>query len=119
MTAAGQMRALADGALDTECSVRVRAALRAAAEQLEAVEAQRDAAVDQAVETALLLGKEGARIAAVQKWLNNADTLTQGDSPYLPDLQDIIDGDHGRDCASGTMMNVEEFYPCSCWKADL
>ncbi|PZE34031.1 hypothetical protein DEJ21_14370 [Curtobacterium sp. MCSS17_006] len=33
-----QMRALADEATETECSVRVRAVLRAAADQLEAVQ---------------------------------------------------------------------------------
>lgn len=100
MTAAEQMRVQADDADDradywhtrTPAMVKhLTSALRAAADQLD----------------------------AVQKWLDHADTLAQGDPPYLPDLQDIIDGDHGRDCASGTMMNVEEFYPCSCWKADL
>lgn len=103
MTAAEQMRALAadlsSGALrneglwptETDAVERAIAALQAAADQLD----------------------------AAQKWLDQADTLVQGDSPYLPDLQDIIDGDHGRDCASGTMANVEEFFPCSCWKADL
>lgn len=95
MTAAEQMRALADEFegpdSGPETDSAVAAALRAAADQLD----------------------------AAQKWLDQADTLAQGDSPYLPDLQDVIDGDHGRDCASGTMANVEEFFPCSCWKADL
>ncbi len=94
-----QMRALAaavanltvDNDWDATVIADVMTALRAAADQLE----------------------------AAQKWLDAADTLAWGDSPYVPDLQDIIDGDHGRDCAAGTMMNVEEFYPCSCWKADL
>jgi hypothetical protein len=35
-------------------------------------------------------------------------------------LQRIIDdAPHDPDCACGTMMNVEEFFPCSCWKAEV
>ncbi|WP_152970132.1 hypothetical protein [Frigoribacterium sp. RIT-PI-h] len=33
--------------------------------------------------------------------------------------QQIGDAPHGVGCASGTMANVDEFYPCSCWKAGL
>jgi hypothetical protein len=31
----------------------------------------------------------------------------------------IAKAPHGYECASGTMMNVEEFFPCDCWKSEV
>lgn len=34
-------------------------------------------------------------------------------------VKQLADAPHDSGCASGTMANVDEFYPCSCWKAGL